>query len=300
MIRRSSLGPTIIIGKRYGMDKHIPARTLPYRDFDFTSWIWQHVFAQALEDDCTLLSLRQYTYNDVVQYVRNHDLGYDEIDFSHVEHWVEKNMIAKFTQDCISQTLPSGGFFYAASSIPPNFFSQFMSTSLPHLTVVPTVPGASLETIPKKRIMHTLGSDVYRDNFMLLEAKLNNMKEGVFGVISYLNDATALAKGEATLRAIRWEWFQYQQEYSPFIGGGTIDVVAAWDEWYLDFMQTRTLAARDWLIKWATDGLAHWQDRTDRDGETAKRICALYLDRADALGGFNSEGYPRGTPTPPP
>jgi hypothetical protein len=82
--------------------------------------------------------------------------------------------------------------------------------------------------------------------------------------------------------------------------GHTIDVVAAWDEWYLDFMQTRMLATRDRLLQWATDGLSHWQGTTDPAGQVVERVCALYIDRAHEFEGFNSEGYPTGTPTAPP
>jgi len=118
-------------------------------------------------------------------------------------------------------------------------------------------------------------------------------------VIGYLNDATALDKGEGTLKDVRWEWWNYQEEYR-LSGGRGIDVVTAWDVWYKDFMQTRIMASRDWLIKWTTDGISHWQGSPDALGQTAEAVCALYLDRAHEIAGFNSQGYPTGTPTAPP
>ena len=127
----------------------------------------------------------------------------------------------------------------------------------------------------------------------------NHKVKQVFGVIGYLNDALALEKGEATLKAIRWEWYQYQQLYAPFVGY-TPDVVAAWDEWYLDYMQTRILAAKDWLMQWALDGLTHWENRGDALSDTVAAICNLYYERAHGLGGYNDLTYPRGTPTQPP
>lgn len=54
-----------------------------------------------------------------------------------------------------------------------------MNTALAALANVPTVPGAQAVTTPVVRVMHTLGTKVYTDNFLLLQARLNNMKAGV-------------------------------------------------------------------------------------------------------------------------
>jgi hypothetical protein len=88
-------------------------------------------------------------------------------------------MIAKFTAAVISQQLPSGRQFQAAANIPPTFFTQFMNTNLAALLNTPTVPGAQNVDIPNIRIMHTLGSNQFKANFLLMQAALNNMKEGV-------------------------------------------------------------------------------------------------------------------------
>lgn len=88
-------------------------------------------------------------------------------------------MFAKFTADAITQTLPSGRHFAAASNVPPTFFTEYMTSSVSNLQNIQSVPGAQMQTIPKIRIMHTLGSSAYRVNFMLLQGNLNNMKEGV-------------------------------------------------------------------------------------------------------------------------
>jgi hypothetical protein len=96
-----------------------------------------------------------------------------------VEHWVEKNMLKVFTQSVIEQKLPSGSTFKAAANVPPDFFTNFMNSAHINLASVLSVPGATMETVPAKRIMHTLGSDIHTANFMLLEATLNNMKKGV-------------------------------------------------------------------------------------------------------------------------
>jgi hypothetical protein len=92
---------------------------------------------------------------------------------------VEKNMMSKFTADVIARRLPSGKPFINAAGIPPTFFTQFMATNQANLQGVATVPGAQNVLVPKDRIMHTLGSKTYKVNFMLLQANLNNMKEGV-------------------------------------------------------------------------------------------------------------------------
>lgn len=88
-------------------------------------------------------------------------------------------MMSKFTADVIAQRLPSGKPFRNAAGIPPTFFTSFMTTTQLNLQGVATVPGAQNELVPKKRIMHTLGSNTFTANFMLLQANLNNMKEGV-------------------------------------------------------------------------------------------------------------------------
>jgi hypothetical protein len=102
------------------------------------------------------------------------------------------------------------------------------------------------------------------------------------------------------LKAIRWEWYNYQNEYNLANSGPDIDLVAAWDKWYLDYMQTRMLKARDWVSKWAKEGLFKWVFSSDPAEQTAAAISAYYWGQAWKLGGYNSVGYPRGTPTPPP
>lgn len=88
-------------------------------------------------------------------------------------------MIGKFTAAVISQQLPSGRAFTAAANIPPTFFTTFMDTQQAALLTTKTVSGAESVSKPKVRIMHTLGSKRYSGNFLLMEAGLNNMKEGV-------------------------------------------------------------------------------------------------------------------------
>jgi hypothetical protein len=93
-------------------------------------------------------------------------------------------MVAKFTKDVIEQKLPSGQPFTSAAGIPPSFFTSFMTTNIAGLQNVKTVPGAQNELMPRARLMHTLGTKKYRDNFLLLQSNLNNMKEGVSGISS--------------------------------------------------------------------------------------------------------------------
>ena len=254
-----------------------------------------------------------------------------------------------------------------------------MTTTQLNLQGVATVPGASSELTPVRRIMHALGSRIYTSNFVLLQAQLNNMKEGVslfvpiikaascfhsncavgvstdlmfwqilkgdkpiaddafrqlmvssprafatnlrrvscctyhslhdesltvsrckvFSTISYINEDTALGKGENLLKGIRWEWYNYQNLYAPYVGGTAPDVVAAWDEWFKDYMNKRLLDARDWLIKWATEGQTHYSNSQDPVYQTAELLMDKYIDWADGLGGFNDITYPSGTPTAP-
>jgi len=113
-------------------------------------------------------------------------------------------------------------------------------------------------------------------------------------VINYLNDAEALTRGENILRAVRWEWYQYQLLYP-----GTPNVVAAWDQWYLDLMQTRLIEARTFLVAWATEGVTHYQGINTPDAQYGLLNSQNYLRLGQGLGGFNDLGYPTGTPTPP-
>ncbi|KAJ3542676.1 hypothetical protein NM208_g3973 [Fusarium decemcellulare] len=298
-------------------------------DYSFEDPMWQEVFGMSLVDDCTLTFIRDSNYKEIKEYLEAGGSGADIAKYAHVEHWVEKNMIAKFTADVIAQTLPSGAAFQTAASIHLDFFVKYMTTEQLDLQNVPTVPGADNVLKPKDRLMHALGSKKNSKGFMLLQGSINNLKEGilkgddpvakrkiakalkenprlfltrlrmVFGSIGYINEATALEKGEATLKAIRWELYQYQQAWNK-ANGQNADLVAAWDEWYLNYMKTRLDAARTWLITWATTGRDFWKDKTDKDSKTATRVCQVYLNRAKGLGGFNNHGYPQGTPTPPP
>jgi len=101
-------------------------------------------------------------------------------------------MIAKFTADCISQTLPSGGHFAEAADIPPTFFTEFMTRSQPNLQLVRSVPGAMMETVPKKRIMHTLGTKAHTAYFLLLQADLNILKGTVSPSLSWLEQLRSI------------------------------------------------------------------------------------------------------------
>lgn len=70
-----------------------------------------------------------------------------------------------------------------------------MNTALPALANVPTFPGGQAVTTPVVRVMSALGSRQFTANFMLLQARLNNMKDGVsFSVLliplPHLNDAS--------------------------------------------------------------------------------------------------------------
>jgi hypothetical protein len=100
---------------------------------------------------------------------------------------------------------------------------------------------------------------------------------------------------------MRWEWSQYAEQYKAFNNGNKINIVQAWDDWYKDYMQTRLMATKQWIINHATDGLVLWQGfPPDTEEKTAEDVNALYLDRADGLGGLDFQTYPTGDPTPPP
>lgn len=93
-----------------------------------------------------------------------------------VEHYVEKNMIARFVQACIIGILQSGGAFPEGLAIPGDFFQDFMSTPQTLLNTVVSFPGSRGVLTPNTRIMSALGTRAYTANFMLLQSIINNMK----------------------------------------------------------------------------------------------------------------------------
>ncbi len=92
------------------------------------------------------------------------------------EHYIEKNLFAKFVKAAIEGNLAGGGTFTA---IPGSFFQNFMNTNQAALANIPTMPGAQAETLPRDRLMWTLGSHAWPNNFLLLQARLNLMKAAV-------------------------------------------------------------------------------------------------------------------------
>jgi hypothetical protein len=103
-------------------------------------------------------------------------------------------------------------------------------------------------------------------------------------------------KGEATISALRWEWYNYQLIFNQQ-NNLNIDVVAAFDTWYLDFMQSRFPTVQNWLTAWITDGATHWEGSTDQLSQNVQAVLAYYMTQARQLGGYNDLGYPTGTPT---
>ena len=92
------------------------------------------------------------------------------------EHYIEKNLFSKFVKAAIEGNLAGGGTF---TTIPGSFFQNFMNTNQAALANIATMPGAQAMTLPAGRLMWTLGSGVWRDNFLLLQANLNLMKAAV-------------------------------------------------------------------------------------------------------------------------
>jgi hypothetical protein len=82
-------------------------------------------------------------------------------------------------QSVVGGVLASGAAFPAGLAIPPTFFTQFMNTALPALASVPTFPGGQAFTTPVVRFMKALGTRAYPDNFMVLQARVNNAKASV-------------------------------------------------------------------------------------------------------------------------
>ncbi len=118
-------------------------------------------------------------------------------------------------------------------------------------------------------------------------------------MINYLNNADALDRGEATLRAMRWELYNYQQIYHQQNPTITFDLVAAWDTWFQNLMQQQFSLVQSWLQTWIAQGTTFWtaNGATTAEGQYILDTLARYESRARVLGGWNAMGYPSGTPT---
>jgi hypothetical protein len=120
-----------------------------------------------------------------------------------------------------------------------------------------------------------------------------------FNLVSYLNAAGSLDKAERVMKDIRWEWALYSDEYNtgrPV--GSRIDVMAAWDEWFLDLMATRVQGIRDFIEGWATELQAKYELDTDVTAMNAVAMGEYYYNMASMLA-YNDAGYPTGSPPPP-
>lgn len=117
--------------------------------------------------------------------------------------------------------------------------------------------------------------------------------------MNYINDADALEKADAIIRAIRWELFNYQRVYNQQ-KGTNINVVAAWDAWFKDFMTQGMRAAATFINTWASTGLENFEDSIDPDNIQATRDLASYVESSRISmdsASFNDLTYPVGDPT---
>ncbi len=111
-----------------------------------------------------------------------------------------------------------------------------------------------------------------------------------------MNNADALEKGEMTARALRWEWYNYQLIFNQQ-NGVNVNVLAAFDIWYKDFMQSRFPIMSTWLTAWITDGATNYEGNIDQLSQNVEGVLAYYMSQVRQLGGYNDQGYPTGTPT---
>ncbi|KAH8902035.1 hypothetical protein BR93DRAFT_932432 [Coniochaeta sp. PMI_546] len=147
------------------------------RDFAATDWQWQHAMAMDFNDDCTAFYVVEYNQAGIQAGVAGRNVAGETIyNFLNTEHYIEKNLFAKFVKAAIEGNLAGGGTF---TTIPGGFFQNFMNTNQAALANIATMPGAQAVTLPARRLMWTLGSGVWRDNFLLLQANLNLMKAAV-------------------------------------------------------------------------------------------------------------------------
>ncbi|KAK7737549.1 hypothetical protein SLS63_002678 [Diaporthe eres] len=302
-------------------------------DFGATHWLWQNAYVIDTRGDCPETSMERKTHEEIEEYIsviNGDDIGRTPTNFVNIEHYVEKNAPSEWAERVIEQRLYGGRPFPSAAGIPPDFFSGFMQNAQLALSQYPTTPGATGEAWPERRFMHALGAEGWTGNFLLLQDDINIAKASIldgkdpvtddrmreymqndplhfvtrlrlaFGVLNYLNEADALDRAERSIHGIRWELRVYQHIYNQQ-HGTNIDAVTAWDDWYKDYMQTRTMGARTWILRWLDAADVYYQSNYQTYDHRALLLQCLsvFRTRATGLGGYNLDWYPTGTPAQP-
>lgn len=90
--------------------------------------------------------------------------------------------------------------------------------------------------------------------------------------MNYINDADALEKADAIIRAIRWELWNYQRVYNQ-LKGTNINVVAAWDRWFKDYMTQGMRSAATFINTWASVGLENFENSIDPATSRPRETC---------------------------
>ncbi|KKY30836.1 hypothetical protein UCDDA912_g09217 [Diaporthe ampelina] len=301
--------------------------------FGVDSWQWQNTYVIDPRGDCPETSMARMTHQDIEEYISiiNDDaIGRTPTNFVNVEHYIEKNAPSKWAEQVIERQLHNGRPFPSAANVPPDFLQDFMRDAQPALFQHPTTPGATAETHPERRFMHALGSESWTGNFLLVQDDVNIAKASIlngvdpvtdlrmreymqndplhfvtrvrlaFGVLNYLNEADALERAERSIHSIRWELRVYQQLYNEK-HKTNIDAVTAWDDWYKDYMESRTLGARTWILRWLNAADTYYQTNHQNYAHRGLLLQCLsvFKTRANGLGGYNLDWYPTGLPAQP-
>jgi chitinase len=302
-------------------------------DFNFDSWVWQNTYVLDTLGDCPETSLQRLTWEGIDVYideVNGDDIDRTPEDFVNIEHYVEKNAPSEWVERVIEQKLYGDDPFPSAAGIPPDFFTNFMSNAQLDLFLYPTTLGATNEAVPQRRFMHTLGTKLWFENFLLLQDDVNIAKASIldgkdpvasdkmtghmendplhfvtrlrlaFGVLNYLNEADALDFAERSIHGIRWELRVYQHIYNQQ-HNTNIDVVTAWDDWYKAYMQARTLHAKSWILDWLDKADVYYRTNQLNYAHRALLLQCLsvFRTRATGLEGYNYDWYPTGVPAQP-
>ncbi|KAF4165991.1 hypothetical protein CNMCM6936_007188 [Aspergillus lentulus] len=234
-------------------------------------------------------------------------------DFFDTEHVLELQLIPLFFEYATGATLASGKvpnfhpidctFFLATTT--NGLYSNILRTNSPLYSSDPFQKSSQ----PAWRIMAALGTKTNKENFYLLEKPVNGMKARIMGnknlvaankwatfvhdttlpgiplklikaaiaVWHYLNDEEVSDSFVEIVSNLRKVFREVDREYN----GGTSLFVAAWDEWWHDYMQFQLKRSYDWIHEKISEMREVWEGQPDQNP-----VKPLVLGSLDQLSGY--------------
>lgn len=193
---------------------------------------------------------------------------------------------------------------------------------LPIVKNAPVMPGGLVSEYPSIRITEALGSNLNRQNFVLLSKEINNAKSlawalkdmsektewvkhvaddnprvalqkirNTIAVFNYLNHPYVRPKFKTINRLLREELRRASDAYNLAMGKN-VDLAKCWDEWFANHMNTVVTTAKDWVtmaIKAMRDRWRAGKNPNDEDWVWRCLQVNEHLDRLERLAFTNGE-----------